>query len=90
VQETSAVIEEDIDEIEESDEIEEVKEVRPTRASRKPIVKSSDGEEVSKKFVGSTENNKSKLNKEEQDDLLAGIHNEVAKRNPKLKNDDMF
>ena len=57
---------------------------------RKPIVKSTEGEEVSKKFVGSTENNKSKLNKEEQDDLLAGIHNEVAKRNPKLKNDDMF
>ena len=90
VQETSAVIEEDVDEIEEPEEVEEVKEVRPTRASRKPIVKSSEGEEVSKKFVGSTENNKSKLNKEEQDDLLAGIHNEVAKRNPKLKNDDMF
>lgn len=80
----------DNDEDFDTEEVELEEEIKPTRTTKRKIVKSTEGEEVVKQYMGNTDRNRAKLNQEEQDDLLAGIHNDVVKKNPSLKNDDMF
>lgn len=81
------VVKEDFEdeEIEDIDEVEKVEEVRPTRPTRQSKITINSGESTSKKYVGSNSSLPSRqLSKEEQSDLLAGLHDDL------IKKDDMF